>query len=563
VADRAKSKRVLWTALATLAVAIAGAVVSSATADTTSPQRQKLIDTTMAFLQKSQRPSGGFADPGKKPSQSIGSWVALALASAGINPQDQATCGTDAYTFLETHFRESFHEELAWPEIATTAFERELLLVDAAGTNPHDFAGYDLVAEIISRQHPDGSIPYVPNGEGQVNDAAFAILALSPIAEPGAQEAVQKATDWLLTEQNPDGGWSWRRKGDESESDLTAAAIEALNAAGRHHTRVEEEAIAFLHRSQRPEGGFTEFPSREAEANVASTAWGVQGMWAAGENPEAWRTGSGELTEEPLDYMESLQQPDGHVRWKKSSDLNGIWMTAYVTPAFAGQALPIPTAPRSITSASRLSATGEAAELPASCSESAAAGEAAPPGAESPTPANGVTSGGGGAGAPDFSRPKPQSKGKTPGGARIVHNRNLHPTDHSKTRRGENTKQRTGTESSEPTDSGGSEEELGVVSSATASTGEAHGLGGRGVPAALSHAAQGAPGRGGHEVTGTLIGSSSANREGKLAFGAPGLRSAGGGGSEETWIAVAVGVGALAFALGGSQWERRRGVVLP
>jgi hypothetical protein len=591
VADRTKSKLLLRTALATLALAIVGAGVSSAMAGTTNLKRQKLIDTTVGFLQKSQRPSGGFANPGKRPSQSISAWVALGLASAGINPQDQATCGVDAYTFLESHFRESFHEELAWPEIATTAFERELLVVDAAGTNPHDFAGYDLAAEIIARQYPEGSIPYVPNGEGQVNDAVFAILALSPIAGPRAQEAVQKATDWLLTEQNPDGGWSWRRKGDESEVDLTGAAIEALNAAGRRDTKAEEEATAFLHRSQRPEGGFTEFPGKEAEPNVASTAWGVQGMWAAGENPESWRTGSGEPTEEPLDYMESLQQPDGHVRWKKSSDLNGIWMTAYVTPAFAGQALPIPTAPRSIPSASRLSAAGEAAELPASCSESAAVGEAAAPGAESPKPAEGVTSGGGGKGAPDFSRPKPQSKGKTPGGARIIHNRNLHPANHSKTRRGENTKQPAGTQSSEPTDSGASEEELSVVSSATASetgdgpggsdragtgtgsvsrsssaasgsSGGARGLGGRGVPAALAKAAQGAPGQGGRQVTGTLIGSPSANQEGILAFGAPGLRSAGGGGSEETWIAIAIGVGALAFALGGSQWERRRRVVL-
>jgi hypothetical protein len=551
-------------AVAALAVASASAVATAAIAATSNPQRQKSIDSTVRFLQESQRPSGGFAKPGTKPSQSISAWVALALAAAGINPQDQATCGVDAYAFLESHFAAGIEEEIARPQVATTAFERELLIVDAAGTDPHDFAGYDLVAEIVARQGEDGSTPYVPDGKGQVNDAVFAILALSPVAEPRAQAAVQKAADWLLGEQNPDGGWNWQNKGQESEVDLTGAAIEALSAAGRHDTDAQQRAVAFLHRSQRPEGGFTEFPGKEAEANVASTAWGVQGLWAAGENPEDWRTGSAEVSEEPLGYMESLQQPDGHIRWKKSSDLNGIWVTAYVAPAFAGQALPIPTAPRSIANAS-LAPTADVAELPASCREPVAAGATAPPGAESPRPAEGVIAGGAGNGAKDFSRPRPQSKGKTPGGARIVHNKNPRPVSHSKTKRGENTKQPAGTESSEANEAGAGDEEPDVVSPATASdAGDGSGgSDGAGVSVPLAKAALSPPGQRGRQVTGTLIGSPGADREGELAFGAPGLRSAGGGGSEETWIAISLGVGALLFACVGAQWERRRQAVLP
>ena len=46
--------------------------------------------------------------------------------------------------------------------------------------------------------------------------------------------------------------------------------------------------------------------------------------------------------------MESLQQPDGHIRYRAREELNGVWMTAYVAPAFAGQPLPDSTraAPR-------------------------------------------------------------------------------------------------------------------------------------------------------------------------------------------------------------------------
>lgn len=549
--DGANRKLIAPTALAMLGLAIAGAASSQAFPGGAGPERRHLLDTTVGFLQKSQRPSGGFASPGKKPSQGISAWVALALAAAGVNPQDQATCGVDAFSFLEGHFRESFHEEPAWPEIATTAFERELLVVDAGGTDPHNFAGFDLVAEVLARKQPDGSFPYVPGGGGQVNNTVFAMLALSPISEPDAQEAVQRGAEWLVTQQNEDGGWNWRLKDDPSEVDLTGAAIEALNAAGRHDSEAQKKALGFLRGAQRSDGGFVEFPG-EPESNVASTAWGVQGLWAAGENPETWLTKSGETTEEPLDYMESLQQPDGHIRWKRSSDLNGIWMTAYVAPAFAGQALPIPTAPRAAASASAFTAASEEPVLPASCREPPPGGESSTPGAESVKPGSGVVAGGGGKGAPLFSRPKPQSRGETPGGARMVNSKNPHPRNHSPIRRGANRLQPSGTEKSEPDTS------EGEVSSVSSSSGPGSTGDGPELPAVPAKAVGTPRGEGRHEVTGTLIGATTADRGGDLAFGAPGLHSAGSGNGQERWLAIGIGGGALLLALGGATWERRR-----
>jgi prenyltransferase beta subunit len=545
-------------ALAALVLAIAGAAALSSAAAADS-KLQPSLDRMVRYLQESQRPSGGFASPGKKPSQSISAWVALALAAAGINPQDQATCGVDAFAFLERHFREGLDEELAWPQAATTAFERELLVVDAAGTDPHEFAGTDLVAEILGRQLPDGSFPFVPGGRGEVNDTVFAVLALSPVDEPAAQRAVEEGAEWLLTQQNEDGGWSWQVKGSPSEVDLTGGVIEALNAAGEQGGEAEERAFEYLHEVQRPDGGFAEYPG-ESESNVASTAWGVQGIWAAGENPETWRTGSGEASEEPLDYLESMQQPDGHARWKKSSDLNGIWMTAYVAPAFAGQALPVPAASRAFPTAPASAAAAQAAELPASCLEPAPKAGSPAPGAESPRPGGGVLAGGGGGGADLFSRPKPQSQGGTPGGARVVHSENPHPTNRSRTRRGANSVQPAGTESAEATGASAREAEPSAVSGGSGTPdsggGGEDGAGPR-VPAAFAKAARAQPGDARSEVSGTLIGSTG-GRGGKLAFGAPGLRSAGSGDGGETLVAIGIGVAALLAILGGARWELRR-----
>jgi hypothetical protein len=557
-------------ALASLVLAVVLATTGAALALATNPRQQALIDTTVRFLQESQDKSGGFASPGQEPSQGISAWTALALAATGINPLDQSRCGTDAYTYLVDHFGEGLEEELAWPEIAITSFERELLVVDATGTDPHSFAGYDLVGEILRRQLPDGSFAYTPKGTtGESNDTIFAVLALGPVHEPAVEAAIDRAAEWVVTAQNEDGGWYYSGKGPVSETDITGAALEALAlagppAAGQARAAYETalaDGLAYLRRSQLPDGGFPALPHSESEANVASTAWAVQGIWATGGNPETWTVGP--EAREPLDYMESMQQPDGHIRWRASNDMNGIWMTAYVTPAFAGQPRPIPLAARGDARASR----GEAADC-------LSAGQ----GGEAPKPSEGVLAGGGGNGAKPFSRPKRQSKGETPGGARVVRNGTVRARNHSPSRRGENATQPQGTQTEEATDSAESARALetervgaqGGSEAGAKSAGGGPAAGddsddpGRGPsgPAGLEVPAEaaGGPGSGeeGQRISGTVIGSGTEEAGGPLAFGAPGLRSAGAGSGDEDLVAVLIGGAALLTALGGAGWQRHR-----
>jgi prenyltransferase beta subunit len=497
-------------------------VADTASASAPNPIDKTRLDKTIRYLQEAQNLDGGFGgDAGRESGQGFSAWVALALAAGGINPRCQARPGgVDAYSFLVDHFGEGLEEEIVWPKLPTTAFERELMVVNAAGTDPHSFAGYDLVAEILSRAREDGSFPYVPEGRGEINDTIFAIVALAPLKEPAAQAAIQSAADWLIAQQDDDGGWSWSVKGDPTEADMTGAAIQALRAAGRPDTEAERKGLQYLRDMQNPDGGFPEFPG-EAESNVASTAWAVQAIWAAGQDPETWL----ENGNEPLSYMASLQQPDGHIRWKASQDMNGVWMTAYVAPAFAGQAWPIPSPP---------------------CSPKQPTTSAQPGEGEGTQSGSGVIAGGGGKGAPLFSRPKPQSKGETPGGARLIHNENKHSVNHSKTARGSNAKQSSVTAAAEP-----SRKDESTSGSPTGSTGGSGGAKGR----------SGGEERG-HEVTGTLVGASAGSPEqGALAFGAPGLHSAGADPTGTPWAAFAIAAAALLLGLAGSQLERRRGEV--
>ncbi len=63
------------------------------------------------------------------------------------------------------------------------------------------------------------------------NATGIAVQALTVLG--GHQDAVAKATGWLKTVQNPDGGWSYN-PGGASDPDSTAIVIGSLQAAGIH-----------------------------------------------------------------------------------------------------------------------------------------------------------------------------------------------------------------------------------------------------------------------------------------------------------------------------------------
>jgi hypothetical protein len=516
---------------------------------------QGSLDSMVRYLQNDQNSDGGFGrEPGESSNSESSAWVALALAAAGINPRDQTPAGQhyrgakNLYTYLTEHAGELS---------ASTDFERDLLVVDAAGTSPADFGGVNLSERILQRQltqpgpNAGAFVHEAGSSEPAMNDTVFAILALSPIHEPRVQAAVRAAAEWVEREQDCDHGWpstGYRTGGrcpagggelagePPSEVDMTGAAIEALNAAGRQGAaeEVEQHAFEYLETAQDPNGGFPEEPGAQ-EPNVASTAWVVQAMWSAGINPETWATRSGLASEEPLGYLASLQQEDGHVRWEQSQESNGVWMTAYVGAAMAGDPYPIPEAPYE--------------ELPpappeASSGDPSSSGSGDGQGGESSKPGSGVTAGGGGAGAPLFSRPQPASKGHTPGGVRLLTSGRANAAQTGSAKKNAAKRRRNpGPTRKTPVpvikSSGSRHKEIGAGSAGSAKGG-------------------GGPGAGGREIKGVLI----SDEQGALEPGAPGLRGAGAGAGKAPWLAIAIGGMILALILTGSQLERRRPQVI-
>jgi len=505
-----------------LGALLLGCTATASSAAPSNAVNQSRLDNTVRYLQDAQNMDGGFGGNAGAPSDpDFSAWAALALAAAGINPQDQARPGgIDAYAYLAEH---------ASGLTFTTDLDRALLVADASGTSPQDFGGVDLVGEVLRRQlsgaGKEGAFPHESGGETPgVNDTIFAVLALSPIAEPAVQSAVQRAADWIAEAQNGDGGWPettvCTRAASEclSDVDVTGAAIQALNAAGRHSTHAQEKAFAYLHETQDANGGFPEHIG-ESEPNVVSTAWSVQGMWSAAQNPETmWTVAQGEPTDDPLGYLASLQQPDGHIRWRSSTELNGLWVTAEVAPAFAGQPLPIPPVPL------------EAETPPAPADAGTAAGSPGLSiGGESSQPGGGVIADGGGDGAALFSRPQPQSRGNTPGGPRLLSRPRSRPAH-----------ERPSTRRPAPGAPRKTPAHLDISTNA---------------PAFGSSSANRAR-AGGTDVTGVLIAAPDEAARAAEA-GAPGLRSAGAG-KDTQWLAIGIACTIAVLLLAGSQLERKR-----
>jgi prenyltransferase beta subunit len=549
-------------ALVVAALPIAAGLVAVARAETPSGRFTPSLDRTVRFLQEDQNKDGGFGgEPGGASDPDITSWVALALGAASVNPRDQKKPGgKDVYTYLAENAAEL---------TLTTDFERALLVVDATEYPPRPLGGVNLVEAILRSRLPNGSFTHEAGGANPgMNDTIFAILALAPIKEPAIEAVVREAAEWVIVEQNADHSWpAWCPKSvcgrggvdPQDSTDMTGAALEALNAAGTHGTEAQAHALEYLHEAQLPDGGWPQAIG-EPESNVGSTAWVTQGIWASGGNPESWVVDGNE----PLGYMASLQAEDGHIRYMRSRELNGVWMTAYATPAFAGEELPPRAVPLSAGDGQPPEEDPEGGEETTGAEQTPAPGASNGGGAGGFQQGEGVIAGGGGDGAPPFSRPKPQSKGKTPGGARVVRRQKLKPKDHSRNRRGANQHQARGTERVEPQSRAEADQEAAAVAPTLATGGEGGGGGGegsgpgaKGAPLPVKGAASAQP-AGHEEVSGTVIGSPDGTG-GKLAFGAPGLKSAGGGASDGLGAAIAIGIAALLAAGLGVGLEQRRG----
>jgi hypothetical protein len=270
--------------------AVVATLLGSAAAGATGPAAG-----SATFLAGRQSASGGFAEPGHGPDGPLTAWVALGLVAADGSPSARSR----ALDFLRAHTAE-----------ITTDADLALRVVALAALG--ETVDETVVARL--RQHQPDVL---------VNATMWTVLALRAVGEQPPKTFVQA----ILTSQRKGGGFPWSRGGSPDSND-TAAAIQALRAAGVAGASIDR-AVAALMTFQNRDGGFSLTKGRESDAQ--STAWAIQALLSAGKRPG----------KAPFRFLARLRRADGSYRYSVKYGSTPVWVTAQVLPALAGRPFPL------------------------------------------------------------------------------------------------------------------------------------------------------------------------------------------------------------------------------
>ncbi|HEU4462805.1 MAG TPA: prenyltransferase/squalene oxidase repeat-containing protein, partial [Solirubrobacterales bacterium] len=276
------------------------------------PAQASSVSTALTWLEAQQRPSGGFAaDSGRDAGAEMTSWSMLALAAAGKNPLDVTNTGKSPVDFLRSHRSEI-------KDAGDVA--RTILSLQAAGVDPRNFVGEDLVSRLLAERRDNGSY------QGWPGTSAYAVLALRAA---GANASGKATVEWLRKVQASDGGWG-NDPQSPSTADITGAVLQVLTPG----SQAADAALDYLRKEKRPNGGYA--PGRTLSANAQATAWVSQGLLAAGKDPAGFGAGASSLS-----YLRDLQAPDGKFLQAPGAEASPVWVTAEVMVPLSGHFLPI------------------------------------------------------------------------------------------------------------------------------------------------------------------------------------------------------------------------------
>lgn len=289
--------------------------------DTPPPVTAELLaaEAALQWLRPRQAGDGGYGTEGATAD------VLLAVAAANHDPAAWRTrAGYSLVDYL-------LDRGQIFASRSPAAAGKLALAAAAAHHDPRDFGGVDLVAKLQGTYDP-ATGAYGTNNQ----DQAFALLGLRAAGEPIPPTAVR----WLAGSANEDGGWGWT-PGQVSDTDSTALALQALVAAGEPVSATAiAEGLAFLQAVQgtNDDGGFAHSPDLAwgTESNTNSTAFAIQGLLAAGEDPlsAAWSIDS----THPISYLLDVQWAAGGFPY-----LDGpadVFATQQAVPALVGKPHP-------------------------------------------------------------------------------------------------------------------------------------------------------------------------------------------------------------------------------
>ncbi len=248
----------------------------------------------------------------------------LAFAAAGYDPATLTAAGS-----YSTPLDYLAANAPAYAAQGPASAGKLSLAVAAAGEDPSAFGGVN-IPNVLTATHYSATLGAfgVPTNTWH---QAFAILGLRAAGE----DLPAGVTQTLLGLQQSDGGWKYNLSPaawNTTTPDSTGLALQALAAAGLPPTHPQIiSATRYLSVSRDASGGW---------GNANSTAYALQGLLAAGEDPADWLVDG----HSPLDALSAYQKTDGPFvyQWDSpwSPPVDDFFATRQAVPALLRLAFP-------------------------------------------------------------------------------------------------------------------------------------------------------------------------------------------------------------------------------
>ncbi len=242
-----------------------------------------------------------------------------------LTPWSYIALSTSGHDLADTMVLQSCAQqlELLQPDDSLNYYSLLVMTLLAAGQDPHNYRGQNLVEQLQAAQLPDGKFAdnIDRSGAGRfgeqvlLNTHVWAVLALHAAGTECPDGA--KAKEWLEDQQHPDGGFNWNLLDASSDADSTGMALTALGLLGeKQDSPAVQKAINFLKLAQDNNGAFTSWGT----VNPESCSYVIEGLSAVGIDPTGseWTKPGGSMVSAILSY--SL--PDGSFEHIKGAGSN-------------------------------------------------------------------------------------------------------------------------------------------------------------------------------------------------------------------------------------------------
>ena len=239
-------------------------------------------------------------------SQTQNAWITQALASANVDNPDISYIDAQTTDLM-------------------TAIKNVLVLTAIESDNQADLLS---LSNTIDSNMSGGQL----GSADLLNDDFWGLMALKSIDQT---DNISDIKEFILSQQNPDGGWSWSTTG-ESDTNDTSAALMALLDAGLSASSTEiVDALGYLATAQNDDGGFGYDVLGDSDG--ASTAWVITALNKASVDSSSWQKGDNN----PILFLQSLETENGSFLWLASDEVGSGMVTAYALVALNNKSYPV------------------------------------------------------------------------------------------------------------------------------------------------------------------------------------------------------------------------------